>query len=74
MLQAGKKLLIIEVDGPRQESLDYYINKYGVDDHWIKSNSIEVNQKNMDIILNDDQHFFGHGYCSATALKDLNAN
>jgi hypothetical protein len=71
MLRDGKKLLIIEVDGPRQESLDYYKKKYGVDDHWIDQNSIAVNKENMMIMLNDEKHSFGHGYCLAMTLKGL---
>ena len=47
MLQDGKKLLLIEIDGPRQDSMDYYKQKYGVPDQWIDQNSIEVNKENM---------------------------
>lgn len=71
MLEAGKDLLIMEVDGPRQESLNYYKEKYGVKDDFIVGNTIEVNEKNMNIMMNDTKHAFGHGYCLAMALLDM---
>ena len=71
MLQNGINFLIVEVDGPRQESLEYYKEKYKVSDDFIVNNTIEVNSKNMDIILNDTRHAFGHGYCLAMALLNL---
>lgn len=70
-LKGGENLLIIEVDGPHQESLDYYKEKYGVDDKFIEGGTMLVNQQNADIMLNDDRHAFGHGYCIAMALADL---
>lgn len=66
-LYKGENLLIIEVDGPHQESLEYYKNKYGVDDDFITNNTIDVTYKNM-IMLNDPKHAFGHGYCLAMVL------
>lgn len=71
MLAEGINILIIEVDGPHQESLDYYIKKYGVDDDFINLNSMAATKENLDIMLNDPKHPFGHGYCLAMALLDL---
>ena len=45
MLQNGINLLIVEVDGPRQEPLEYYKEKYKVSDDFIVNNTIEVNSK-----------------------------
>lgn len=67
-LKNGEKLLIIEVDGPHQESLDYYKEKYHVADNFITNYTIEVTKENMEIMLNDPKHPFGHGYCLAMAL------
>lgn len=67
-LNKGENLLILEVDGPRQESLDYYKEKYGVDDDFIDKGTILVTKKNMKIMLNDPKHPFGHGYCLAITL------
>src|SRR5436853_1320399 len=39
-LRKGENLLIIEVDGPHQESSDYYIEKYKVDKTFIEKNTI----------------------------------
>lgn len=70
MLQQGINLLIIEVDGPHQESLDYYKNKYGVDDSFIENDTMLATDDNLDIMLNDDSHPYGHGFCLAQALLD----
>lgn len=69
-LRVGEKLLIIEVDGPHQEDLDYYIEKYNVAKNFIVNNTIKATRENMDIMLNDPKHPFGHGYCLALALLD----
>ena len=67
----GENLLIIEVDGPHQESLAYYKNKYGVKSTFIDKGTIKVNKKNMKIMLNDPKHPFGHGYCLAMSIMDI---
>lgn len=69
-LKAGKNLLIIEVDGPHQESLDYYKQKYNVDDNFIQDHTMLANKHNLNIMLNDTTHPYGHGYCLANALLD----
>ena len=71
MLKEGQKPLIVEVDGPRQESLDYYIKKYKVPKNWIENKTIEVNEENMKILVNDTTHCFGHGFCLASALLNI---
>ena len=75
-LANGENLLIIEVDGPHQESLEYYKNKYGVDDTFIQNKTMLVNSENIKIMLNDEKYPFGHGYCLAMALlnKDIEWN
>lgn len=69
-LKDGKNLLIIEVDGPHQESLEYYKNLYNVKDDFIQNNTILATKENLDIMLNDTKHNFGHGYCLALALLE----
>lgn len=71
MLDKGENLLIIEVDGPHQESLSYYRGEYGVGDDFIVDDTVLVTPENMEILLNDDRHNFGHGYCLAMALLDM---
>ena len=66
----GENLLIIEVDGPHQESLDYYKEKYEVGDDFIQKNTMLANDENINIMLNDTKHPFGHGYCLAMTLLD----
>jgi len=70
-VENGEKLLIIEVDGPHQESLSYYKRNYKVGSKFIDKHTIKVNKKNMKIMLNDDKHPFGHGYCLGMALLDI---
>jgi len=72
LLQKGKNLLITEVDGPHQESLDYYIKKYNVGYNFIENSTILATDDNLNIMLNDTQHAFGHGYCLAKALLNFN--
>jgi hypothetical protein len=64
-------LLIIEVDGPHEESMNYYKQKYNVSDNFITDSTILVNKKNMNILLNDKKHAFGHGYCLGMALLNI---
>lgn len=67
-LKHGENLLIIEVDGPHQESLNYYKRVYGVNDDFIQQDTMMINQRNIEIMLNDVIHPFGHGYCLGMAL------
>lgn len=70
-LQKGENLLIVEVDGPHEESLDYYKSKYGVENDFIVGSTILCTEKNLSIMLNDEKHPYGHGYCLASALLEL---
>jgi hypothetical protein len=70
-LQRGENLLIIEVDGPHEECLDYYKTCYGVDNNFIVHETILCTKRNMDILINDTKHPFGHGYCLAMVLSGL---
>lgn len=66
----GENLLIIEVDGPHEESMSYYKAKYNVADDFIIGNTILVTLENMELMLNDEKHPFGHGYCLGLALLE----
>lgn len=70
MLSKGQNLLIIEVDGPHQEDIDYYKQEYKVEDDFIERDTMLVNEKNIQIMLNDTKYSYGHGYCLAVALLD----
>lgn len=67
-LKQGINLLIIEVDGPHQESLQYYREKYGVDETFIVCDTVLANRHNLSLFLYDALHPYGHGYCLAEAL------
>lgn len=69
-LKKGKNLLIIEVDGPHQESLGYYQEKYGVDSTFIENDTMLATEENLTIMMSDEKHAFGHGYCLAIALME----
>jgi hypothetical protein len=71
MLERKENLLIIEVDGPHQEDLEYYKSKYEVDENFIENNTMLATEENLKIMLNDAKHPFGHGYCLAWALQGL---
>jgi hypothetical protein len=43
----GENLLIIEVDGPHQEDLQYYKDKYGVSDNFIENGTMLVTKDNI---------------------------
>lgn len=70
-LENGENLLIIEVDGPHQESLEYYQNEYDVNDNFIENDTMLAIDENLMIMMNDGKHPFGHGYCLAMALLEL---
>lgn len=67
----GEKILIIEVDGPHSESLNYYIEKYNVEKDFIKNDSMLATLENLNIMLNDGKYPFGHGYALAWAIQEF---
>jgi len=73
LLVKGENLLIIEVDGPHDESLSYYTQKYSISDpaKFIQKSTILATTQNLGIMLHDEKHAFGHGYCFAMALLGL---
>lgn len=72
-LATGENLCIIDVDGPHQESMPYYLEKYQgyIDETFIQYDSILINETHMRVLLNDPLHPFGHGYCLAMALLNM---
>ncbi len=70
-LNQGINLLICEIDVSYQESLEYYKETYNVSDDFIKDWTMEANEENIKLMLNDIKHPFGHGYCLAMALLDI---
>ncbi|RYE20044.1 MAG: hypothetical protein EOP45_11675 [Sphingobacteriaceae bacterium] len=67
----GENLLVLEPDGPHQESLQYYKTTYGVDDDFIVDDSMQATKNNLQIMMDDVKHPFGHGYCLAALLQDI---
>ena len=67
-VRAGENLLIVEVDAPHQESLGYYQEKYGVKSNFIEQDTCLATLRNLSLLINDDKHAFGHGYCLAASL------
>lgn len=70
-LANGENLLIIEVDGPRAKSLEYYKEKYSVGDNFIENDTMLATAENLTIMAVDTKHPFGHGYCLAMALLEI---
>jgi hypothetical protein len=71
-LQKGESLLIIEVDGPHEEDIPHYVQEYDVPNNFILNETILATPGNLSIMLNDPKHPYGHGYCLAAALLDMN--
>jgi len=59
----GENFVIIDIDGPHQESMPRYKKLYNVPDDFIDQDSVLINYKNVMILINDDKHPYGHGYC-----------
>jgi hypothetical protein len=70
-LEKGTNILIIEVDGPHEDALPYYKQNWNVKDDFIEKSTILATPKNLTIMLNDSKFPFGHGYCLAMALLNL---
>lgn len=70
-LVGGENLLIIEVNGPHQESLKYYVDTYGVSNLFFQHSTVQATKRNLKILINDTKHPFGHGYCLAAALLGI---
>ena len=47
-----------------------YKQKYGVGNDFIQNDTMLITKDNIEIMLNDTKHPFGHGYCLAMALLD----
>jgi hypothetical protein len=70
-LDNGENLLIIETDGPHQESLSYYQKQYDVSNDFLIDGTMLATEDNIRIMLEDTKHPFGHGYCLAAALLGI---
>ena len=70
-LENGENILIIEPDGPHQESLDYYKREYGVANDFIEDHTMLVTEQNITTMALDQKHPFGHGFCLGMALLDM---
>ena len=70
-LHGGENLLIQDPDGPHQESLQYYKDKYNVSDTFIEHDTVVVTVDSMNLLIKDSKHSFGHGYCLAGSLLGL---
>ena len=62
-LENGENIQINEVDGPSYD-LEY---PYSL----VKNSSLEMTQEIIDTLINDPKYSFGHGYCLAQILLDV---
>lgn len=67
-LKSGTKLAIVETDGPHAESLEHYKTTWDLGDDFIVDGYMEATEANLNIMLEDTKHPYGHGYCLARAL------
>jgi hypothetical protein len=70
-LDAGSDLLVVEIDGPHQESLEYYMEKYKVPKNWIENSTMLVTKESLKIMIEDTKHPAGHCLALAMALLGL---
>lgn len=71
-LKNGQNLFIIDPNGPYYEDIDYYKEKYKVEDNFINSNNItDATAENLKIFLNDGLHEAGFSYYLAALLLDV---
>jgi len=78
LLMSGVNLQILDVDGPHRSKAVHSktgkvkkpYNQMKEGRHGVDSGvgSIEINRKNIQMLLNDPSQPFGHGYCLAAAL------
>lgn len=71
LFKSGQNILLIEWDGPQQRSLPYYQSKYQVEKDFIINSTIDATKRNLEIMMNDPKHPFGHGYCLAAILQGI---
>lgn len=67
-LANGENLLIIEVDCCKEESMPYYIERYGVSPNMINNGTMLATAENLNLLLNDPRERFGHGMVIAGCL------
>lgn len=67
----GENIALLDVDGPHQESLNYYKEKYSVANNFIINDFMVIDKYNLQIMLYDTKHAFGHCYCLAAALLGI---
>ncbi len=71
ILKSGKDVNICEVDGPKQEKLEYYTKKYPyLEKDFIKNGTVLVTREILDMFLNDPEKPYGHGFCIASQLLE----
>lgn len=63
-----KNQLIIDVDGPRSESIEYYKETYKVPENWIENDTILWTPENAKTLLYDTKHSCGHTFGLAAVL------
>jgi len=69
MLCSDINLLICDVDGPHQESSQYYHDNYDLPMDRIVDSCVDIDGYDiLNLFLNDTKHSFGHGYCLAWVL------
>lgn len=75
-LKEGRDVNICEVDGPKQDEVEYYSKEYDLPKDFIKNGTVEIDINILNIFLNDNKRSFGHGFtialCLIEDLKNIN--
>jgi len=70
-LARGENLLLIDVDGPHQEGMSYYQEKYQVTPDFITNNSVLASEYSLNLLLNDEKFQYGHAFFLAASLLNI---
>jgi hypothetical protein len=63
--------MAMDISTEQKRNITFPDNVYqasGYSNNFIENDTILVTKPNMEIMLNDPEHPFGHGYCLALAL------
>lgn len=70
LVKSGQDITIVEVDGPRQEFLEHYIEKYNLPENFIQNNVVEATFSTINIFEQDTKAPCGHGFYLAKMLLE----
>ncbi len=71
LLEKGENLILLDTEGPEEQIMPYYIDKYNVKDNFIIYDSMLATPENLGIMCYDDKYNFSFTYWIAMSLLNL---